>query len=190
MLMNTRLDSIPNTVPYLQADPAAAARWRDRVPADANNVGLVWAGRPTHANDRNRSIALEALAPLTESRGVRLFSLQKSIGANPTMPSSAFRGNLVDFTNELGDFADTAALIDNLDLVITVDTSIAHLAGAMGKRVWVLLPKIPDWRWGMSGESSPWYPTARLFRQPTRGDWQAVIQHVAQELQKLTVSPQ
>ncbi len=144
-------------------------------------VGLVWAGSSTHKNDRNRSMKLAHLITLGQISGVRLFSLQKGDAAiqakNP--PAGV---ELVDWTDELKDFADTAALIANLDLIIAVDTSLAHLAGAMGKPVWMLLPFVPDWRWLLEREDSPWYPSMRLFRQPCRGDWESVIRRMAEEL--------
>jgi hypothetical protein len=134
-----------------------------------------------HTNDHNRSCALRQFLPCSEIPGIQLIGLQK--GAAATQVDDLTPG--MDFVNlgeELQDFSDTAGLIENLDLVISVDTAIAHLAGAMGKAVWVLLPFIPDWRWMMDRDNSPWYPTMRLFRQKTRGDWESIFQRVEKEL--------
>jgi hypothetical protein len=172
-------------VPYLHADAEDAKRWQERL-ADRSpvvKVGLVWAGNPTNSNDRNRSMKLAALAPLGQVPGARFFSLQTgAAAAEAKTPPPGFE--LVDWTQELKDFADTAALIANLDLVIAVDTAAAHLAGAMGKPVWTLLTLIPSWRWFLDRDDSPWYPTMRLFRQTTPGDWLDVVQRVAKHLEK------
>jgi Flp pilus assembly protein TadD len=177
-VFGTTLASIPKEVPYLQADAEEARKWRDRMGEQGAfvRVGLVWSGSPGHKNDRNRSIELTSLGPLMRAQGVRFFSLQK--GKAPP-------DGVVNWTDELKDFADTAALIANLDLVIAVDTAVAHLAGAMGKPVLTLLPFVSDWRWLLEREDSPWYPTMRLFRQPSRGDWDSVIKRVADELRLL-----
>src|SRR5262249_52983996 len=159
---------------YLKVDPAAAARWRNRIgTAGGLNVGLVWAGNPQHKNDRNRSIVFEGLAPLLDVAGVRWFSLQ--VGERSADLARAPAGRIASLADRLVDFAASAAASDALDLVITVDTAAAHLAGALGKPVWVLLPFVPDWRWMIERDDSPWYPTARLFRQPARGDWESVV---------------
>src|SRR5262249_44803778 len=142
--------------------------------------GLVWAGRATYKDDLNRSIDPAFLQPLTSMSGVRFFSLQKD-----RKGSDLFLTPMIDWTDELRDFADTAALIDNLDLVISVDTAVAYLAGAMGKPAWVLLPFVPDWRWMLDRSDSPWYPTMRLFRQPQLRDWQTPFNQVVAELQSL-----
>ena len=180
----TTIETIPTPIPYIEVDPAAAARWRNRIgPAAGLKVGLVWAGNPQHKNDRNRSIALERLAPLFEAPGVRWFSLQ--VGERAADLSRAPAGKIANLADRLTDFAATAAAIAGLDLVIAVDTAIAHLAGALGKPVWILLPFVPDWRWLVDRDDSPWYPTARLFRQPTRGDWESVAQRVRAALDEL-----
>lgn len=204
LAFNTTLRSIPATVPYLSAAPQAAAVWSGRVKeaetllpaasapssapsraatgAPALRVGIAWAGRPTHADDRLRSIPLAALAPLSAAAaGAAFYSLQKgAAAAEARTPPAGMR--LIDFSDRLFDFSDAAALIANLDLVITVDTAVAHLAGAMGRRVWVLLPFSPDFRWLLDRPDSPWYPTMRLFRQPAQGQWRPAIEAVATEL--------
>src|SRR5262249_21343711 len=142
-------------------------------------VGLVWAGNPKHKNNRRRSLNPQLLAPLAEVAGVRWFSLQQgsSGGANV--------GFAVQLGPELTDFAETAAAIENLDLVITVDTAVAHLAGALGRPVWTLLPFAPDWRWMLDRSDTRWYPSMRLFRQPAPGDWTSVITEVASALEEV-----
>jgi tetratricopeptide (TPR) repeat protein len=182
-VFGTNLASIPKEVPYLHADAEDAGKWQRRLAERSApvNVGLVWAGRPTHKNDRNRSLKLENMAPLGQLPGLRFVSLQKgAAAAEAKTPPPGME--LIDWTEELKDFADTAALIANLDLVIAVDTAVAHLAGAMGKPVWTLVPFIADWRWLLDRQDSPWYPTMRLFRQPCIGDWDSVIRRMAAEL--------
>lgn len=183
LAFDTCLQSIPASVPYMHPDPGAVERWQKKLTRDhpRHKVGLAWAGQTRHRNDRNRSIPLASLAPLAEVMNVTFYSLQKgSAGKQAKTPRAEM--TMIDWTDELTDFADTAALIANLDLVISVDTAVAHLAGAMGKPVWTLLPFVPDWRWLLDREDSPWYPTMRLFRQPTRGDWDSVIQRLAEAL--------
>ena len=182
-VFGTNLDNIPNNVPYLRADAEDAGRWQRRL-ADHSplvKVGLGWAGSPAHRNDCNRSMKLATLAPLGQVPGARFFSLQKGEAAAETKTPPAGM-ELVDWTQELKDFADTAALIANLDLVIAVDTAVVHLAGAMGKPVWTLLPFVSDWRWLLERQDSPWYPSMRLFRQPRIGDWDGVITRVVEAL--------
>ena len=184
-LAGVRLEAIPAPVPYLRADPARAAAWRARldelVAPGSRRVGLVWAGRPTHRNDRNRSVALSGLGAITGLDGVTFVSLQK--GPAVTQVGGYFgRVPLVNLGPELADFEDTLAVMDGLDLVLTVDTAVGHLAGAAGKPVWVMLPHAPDWRWLMARADSPWYPTMRLFRAPAPRDWGAVTAEVAAAL--------
>lgn len=186
-LAGTRLESIPAPIPYLRGDPERTARWAARlsalVPPGYRRVGIAWAGRPTHTNDRNRTIALAALAPLYRLPRVALVSLQKG-------PGQAQIGNywgpapLVNLGPEIADYSDTMAIFENLDLIVTVDTSVGHLAGAMGKPVWIMLPFAPDWRWLLDRSDSPWYPTARLFRQPAPGKWDPVIGAVYAALER------
>jgi len=181
--LGTTLATIPATVPYLHADAQNVQMWRDRLAGhgSALKVGLIWAGNPHHKNDRNRSVKLASLAPLAQVPGVQFYSLQKgAAAAQAKTPPPGM--DLIDRTDDLQDFADTAAMIANLDLVIAVDTSVVHLAGALAKPVWTLLPYCPDWRWLLKRQDSPWYPTMRLFRQPEIGDWDSVIQQLAAAL--------
>jgi tetratricopeptide (TPR) repeat protein len=181
LALGTELATIPATVPYLRADAAARGVWESRLgQRTAARVGLVWSGRPTHTNDTNRSIALRELLPLARC-DVQWVSLQKEIRASDLHALAGLTA-LRRFGEELVDFADAAALLSELDLLITVDTALAHLAGALGKPVWILLPYVADWRWLQAREDSPWYPTARLFRQPAAGDWASVIERVTAEL--------
>jgi tetratricopeptide (TPR) repeat protein len=160
------------------ADPTSMARRRDPL-----RIGLAWAGQPSHKNDRNRSMSLSQLGPLAHSTNATFYSLQKgSAAAEAARPPA--RMNLVDWTAEIRDLADTAALMSHMDLIITVDTVVAHLAGALGKPVWVMLPNNPDWRWMRNREDSPWYPTMRLFRQNAAGDKAEVIARMAQSLER------
>jgi len=182
---------------YLTADPDEAADWAQRL-APGLRVGLCWAGgiRPDRpvANriDARRSLSLEALRPLAVA-GVSFYSLQKGPPAAQLAEAKArdWGGpEIVDLTDELQDFADTAALVANLDLVITCDTAVAHLAGGMGKPVWILNRYDACWRWLVGRDDSPWYPSARLFTQNTPGDWDAVVQRVAGELVDLAAAPE
>jgi hypothetical protein len=177
MLFNTLPDTVPGVTPYLHAEPEKAAFWETRTRGDGLNVGIVWAGNPNHQNDAQRSCPPEHFAPLFSLEGVRFFSLQ--IGVDPRQKETLFQNYpIIDTEDGLKDFADTAGLIHHLDLIISVDTAVVHLAGAMGKPVWVLLPMIPDWRWLLDRSDSPWYPSARLFRQKRRGEWEPVIREV------------
>jgi hypothetical protein len=181
LAFGTTLETIPARVPYLSAPPDRIAVWADQLGKGATpRVGIAWSGNPKHGNDTNRSIQLKELLPLL-SLGIEVVSLQKDVREADREVLKANTG-IRDFGNELKDFADTAALISLLDLVITVDTAPAHLAGALGKPVWILLPFSADWRWLLDREDSPWYPTARLFRQQAHGDWEYVVRRVAQEL--------
>jgi tetratricopeptide (TPR) repeat protein len=188
LALGTTLETIPTMVPYLSADPDQERAWRIRLAAlPGLRVGLVWAGNPritdraASAIDRRRSMPLARLAPLGAVEGVSFVSLQK--GPRAEQAKAPPRGMaLHDWTDELWDFADTAALVAGLDLVISVDTSVVHLAGALGKPVWVLNRYDACWRWLYGRTDSPWYPTARLFRQPAFGDWESVIAEVATAL--------
>ena len=172
-----KFETIPSATPYLCASSKAASDWAKRLgPKRRPRIGLAWFGSPTHKNDHNRSINLGSLLPLFEIDAT-LVSLQKDTRGEGEIALKGRMG-LLDFCDELEDFSDTAALISNLDLVISVDTSVAHLAGALGKPVWVLLPFVPDWRWLLDRDDSPRYPTARLFRQDDRCEWDSVIARV------------
>jgi hypothetical protein len=188
LLLGLNLQTIPAHVPYLHPQPDSAEHWRTRLMPLGNRkkIGLVWAGNPNYSNDHNRSIPLPAFAQLAEVSGVVFISLQKSDAANP-VATPGFE--LIDHTAEIFDYADTAALIANLDLVIAVDTSVAHLAGALAKPVWTLLPFHPDLRWMLDRSDSPWYPTMRLFRQPRPGDWQTPIRQIADALGEFVKAP-
>jgi ADP-heptose:LPS heptosyltransferase len=186
-VFQTAQTSIPASIPYLQADPQLAHAIAQHFGASANTglrVGLVWSGSPRHTRDPQRSIPLSQLCALTEILGTTFYSLQKGPAAKDLL-NMPIDMNLVDLSGYLNDFADTAAAIANLDLVITVDTAVAHLAGALGRPVWILLTRNPDWRWLLAREDSPWYPTARLFRQDKASDWHSVIDRVHTELQQL-----
>jgi tetratricopeptide (TPR) repeat protein len=169
--LDVTLETIPASVPYLRADPQRVSRFKKRVDAQGNDmfkVGLVWSGSETQGDMRSRTLA--TFAPLAQVPGVRFFSLQ--VGLDKSQAQDPPAGlTLDDLSPELHDFADTAAAIENLDLVISVDTSVAHLAGALAKPVWTLIPYVPDFRWMLDREDSPWYPTMRLFRQMNRADW-------------------
>ena len=186
----TRLDSIPAPIPYLLADPAKVAAWSKLLPPSGIRVGLVWKGNPCFENDGDRSLpSLDVLAPLSSVTGVQFVSLQKGPGEEEARHPPAGLSLLV-LDRELGDFADTAAVVASLDLVISVDTAVAHLAGALGKQCWVLLPDYQtDWRWFTDRTDSPWYPNCmRLFRQPHGGGWTSVITDVAESLKEWTVA--
>ena len=183
LALRTTLDSVPASVPYLVASPERIDRWRGLLGAAPRpRLGLAWSGSATHTNDRNRSMALARLAPLRPGAG-SLVSLQKEVrfGDAEAMRALGVR----HFGEHLHDMEDTAALIDLLDLVVSVDTSAAHLAGAMAKPLRILLPHVPDWRWLTERSDTPWYPTARLVRQPAPGDWDTVVDQVARELRQM-----
>jgi tetratricopeptide (TPR) repeat protein len=188
----TRLETIPASMPYLTAEPQRTASWMERLRAIPRlRVGVVWQGNPVVEKliwARGRSIPLAALAPLAHLRGVSLVSLQKGPGIEQLRDVS-FADRIVDLHADLDRgpdaFLDTAAVIAGLDLVISSDTSVAHLAGALGRPVWTVLAASPEWRWGLSSSDSPWYPTMRLFRQTTDGDWDAVVAALAVSLQEL-----
>ena len=166
---------------YVRLPAGAGEKWKERLGRGAVNVGIVWAGRAEHMEDRRRSMRLEMLAPLAKVEGVRLVSLQKGLAAEQVAEG---RVAIEDWMRDVGDFTDTAGLVESLDLVIAVDTAVVHLAGAMGKPVWVMLPFVADWRWMSGREDSPWYSSARLFRQKAAGDWQGVVQEVAGALKE------
>jgi tetratricopeptide (TPR) repeat protein len=187
LVFATDLSSIPATIPYLFPDPALVQDWQRRIGTKERSfkIGVAWAGNPKNPRDRSRSIGLGQLSPLAEASKnatVQFHSLQKGQAAAQPPPPGM---NLTNWNHDLHDFAETAALIANLDLVITVDTAVAHLAGAMAKPVWLLLRFVPDWRWLMSRDDSPWYPTMRLFRQTSPGDWNSPIRKLSEALELL-----
>ena len=181
-LCGTRLADVPAPVPYVVADTQAVAHWDAALPAGFR-VGLVWRGNPRFHNDEARSLPnLATLAPVLSHPEVRFVSLQ----TGPAATEATVPGIARALGGQLGDFAATAAVVANLDLVISVDTAVAHLAGAMGRPCWVLLPGyLPDWRWLIDREDSPWYPSLRLFRQPRDGSWATVVEEVAAALEAL-----
>ncbi len=183
----TTLENIPHDVPYIYPDLSLVETWLKRLQdAKGLRIGLVWSGRPSHGNDRNRSLPLSAFAPLAAITGVSFVSVQKGPAASQVADSQF---PILHLGDEIQDFSDTAAILANLDLLITVDTSVAHLGGAMGIPTWILLPFVPDWRWLLDREDSPWYPTVRLFRQKSIGDWPEVIGRVVEALRGMAQSP-
>ncbi len=188
-LFGTTLDTVPTPIPYLAPNPAKAMLWRQKLESDTRyRVGLVWRGSASNPMDEDRSCSLVDLASLLAFSGVSYYCLQVGPALDEITDCSEATG-LIDVTEHLKDFSDTAALIANLDLVISVDTAVAHLAGAMGKPVWVMLAHTPDWRWMRDRNDSPWYPTLRLFRQPRPGDWQSVVHEIAQRLRNQLLHP-
>ncbi|WP_321899591.1 glycosyl transferase family 8 [Paraburkholderia heleia] len=181
MAMQLKLADLPGPVPYLRADPERLAHWRQRLAALPRPiVALVWAGRPSHLNDANRSLALSQLAALAVP-GVSLVALQKGpAAAQAAQPPAGMP--IVSLSNEIRDFEDTAAILSVVDLLISVDSSPVHLAGALGRPCWVMLPFVPDWRWLMDRPDTPWYPHTRLFRQSRRGDWDGVLATMRESL--------
>ena len=178
----TTLADVPAAIPYLHASEQSVQAWRSRLPADGRRkVGLAWSGNPNHANDRNRSLALAQFRRLAPDH-CDYVSLQPQVREGDRAALAAWPA-LLDVGAQLQDFAATAALMEALDLVVTVDTSVAHLAGALGRPVWILLPFCPDWRWLLQRTDSPWYPTARLYRQPAPGDWDTVLAQVRADLE-------
>ena len=183
-IFETMIETIPAEVPYIHADSGKVGYWGSRFKGSGFRAGIVWEGRVQTYEQRKRSCALESFALLAGIPGVQLIGLQKGEGS--AQIKGMAKGIVVtNLGEEFVDFTDTAGVIENLDLVISIDTAVAHLAGAMGKPVWVLLPFTPDWRWFLDREDSPWYPTMRLFRQKNPGSWDAVLQHVEEELRKL-----
>ncbi len=180
-IFGTTVETIPDNVPYLYADPVKAKYWRNRLHGQEFKVGIVWAGSPEHGNDHNRSCTLEHFLPLTQIAGIRIYSLQKG-PATRQLQEFANQATITDIATEFEDFSDTAAAVQNLDLVISVDTSVLHLAGAMGKPTWALIPFAAEWRWMLQRNDSPWYPTMKLFRQNKWGDWPGVLDSIAENL--------
>jgi hypothetical protein len=183
----TRVEYVPAPIPYLRADPARVALWKQRldglVPQGFRRIGVIWAGRPTHNNDRNRSALLTDFLPIANVPGIALLALQK--GPKTGQAGEYYgRAPLINVGAEIQDYDDTMAILENLERLVTVDTSVAHLAGAMGRPVWIMLPRAPDWRWLLEREDSPWYPTVRLFRQTQVRRWDDVAQRIAAALRQ------
>lgn len=187
-LMGTTVETIPARVPYLAAEAKLVAQWRERLSPGGIRIGIVWQGNPSGAIDRGRSAPLASFAPLARLPGVRLVSLQKHHGLDQLdrLPEGMAVETLgLDFDSGPDAFVDTAAAIMSLDLVISTDTAIVHLAGALGRRVWVALKAVPHWAWMVDRDDSPWYPSARLFRQTSGGDWRDVFERMAARLTSL-----
>lgn len=193
LALRTEPDTVPAQIPYLSADDASLAKWTVRIGALARpRIAIAWSGNPSHYNDRNRSLAFARLAPLfahpaAQAGGARFISIQHDVRAEDASALAA-ETHVLHLGGDLENFTDTAAVIALSDLVIAADTAVAHLAGAMGRPLWVLIPFAPDWRWTLNGDASPWYPTARLFRQTALGDWDGVIARVAADLSKYVSS--
>ena len=186
-IFETELDTIPAPGAYLLAEPARTSQFDDLLDPERLNIGVAWAGKASHRNDRNRSAGLAPFIDLFGHAGAAFHSLQVGPRAGD-IAASGSAGLIRDHAPRLKDFADTAALVSKLDLVICVDTSVCHLAGALGKPCWVVLPYTPDWRWLMAREDSPWYPSLRLFRQTEFGDWPGVFARVAAALEELAAA--
>jgi hypothetical protein len=187
-LFGTRVETIPAAVPYLFVEPELASTWRRRLnqlqpPDGALRVGFLWAGNPLSPRNRLRSPGLAPLLPLIELPGTRWFSLQMGPGRQ-ALESCVLPDSFTDLGPDLRHFADTAAAVSEMDLVISPCTACAHLSGALGQRTWVMLSAAPDWRWMLNREDSPWYPSARLFRQSVLGDWSDVVQRLGSALQE------
>jgi hypothetical protein len=185
-ILRTTLKTVPVEVPYLYADIAKVNHWQPKLITPKFKVGVAWAGSSEHANDMNRSCSLDHFASFTEISNVQLFSLQKGDHEQDLIRHDHLP--IVNIAPNLHSFADTAAVIDQLDLVISVDTAVLHLAGALAKPAWALIPFAPDWRWLLKREDSPWYPTLRLFRQTKPGQWEDVIEQVTESLITLSSS--
>lgn len=182
---NTEESSVPNQLPYIFADEQLSLKWKEMIDdgQPSLKVGFVWAGSPIHVNDHNRSCGLKNFEMLFDIPGIRFYSMQKGPGLLEIIDEDERYVNLDRL--QMNTFSDTAAVIENLDLVITVDTSVAHLAAAMGKAVWILLPYVPDWRWMLHRNDSPWYPSVRLYRQQRIGDWSSVFKEVRRSLKSI-----
>jgi tetratricopeptide (TPR) repeat protein len=190
-IWGTTLENIPAEVPYLKVDEEMKQKWGERMKAAAGDrlkIGIAWAGRPTHPNDRNRTFPLSMLAPLAEARNVWFCSLQKGEASKQTKnPPPGM--DVVDWMEEVNNFNESSALIANLDMIISADTSVVHIGAALAKPTWVFIPFVPDWRWLLKREDTPWYPTMRLFRQPGIGKWEEPLAAVVKALKEKTGTP-
>jgi ADP-heptose:LPS heptosyltransferase len=186
LAFGTDLDSIPASVPYITAAPDRVFAWRNRLgPRRVPRIGIGWSGNPQHREDKQRSIPLAQLAELFRDQPDREFHVLQNDVRESDRPALAALPHLRDHSRTLRDFADTAALVSLMDVVISVDTALVHLAGAMGWPVWVMLAAVPDWRWMLGRDDSPWYPSMWLFRQQRRGDWTPVLHDVARQLEDM-----
>jgi hypothetical protein len=187
--LRTDFDTLPSGRGTLSIPADRRAKWAARLgPREGPRVGLVWSGNPKHDNDHNRSMPLRALGPVLDLPGIQFVSLQKEV-AVADAPELAQRNNVLNVAAQLADLADTAAIVESLDLVITVDSSVSHLTGTLGKPVWLMLPFAPDWRWLLERSDSPWYPTATLFRQTAIADWDGLTSRVADRLREFCAAP-
>ncbi len=183
-LFHATLENIPSSVPYLFPDAELAERWKRELAGDGQfKIGIAWRGNPRHPTDSFRSIPFERFAPLARLPGVQLYSLQKGAGREQLDAKVGLRP-IIDLADRLEDFEDTAAVVNNLDLVISCDSAVVHLAGGLGKNAWVAIPFSPDWRWLLDREDSPWYPSIRLFRQRKLGDWDDVFTRIEHRLRE------
>lgn len=182
LIFETRPDTVPAEVPYMRAPDDLIAQWRERLASYAGlKVGLCWRGNPKHVNDRFRSASLKIVSRLLDIPGITFFSMHKDLAEH----EKVLPEGMVDLGSRFGDYADTAAAVESLDLVISVDTSVCHLVGAVGRPVWTMIARGPDFRWGLKTENSPWYPSMKLYRQDTLGDWEPVIDRMAADLKVL-----
>jgi hypothetical protein len=188
LALGTELATIPAEIPYIPVQPDRVAKWQVRLGMGRRmRVGVAWAGSSHHVNDRNRSIALQRFSALFAAADVDFVALQKELAPGDAAVL-AQHSNVMSLGPELDDFADTAALGSLLDLVVSVDTSVVHLAGAIGRPVWVLVPLAPDFRWLVGRTDSPWYPTVRLFRQSEPDDWEEVVERTRSEIERFVAS--
>jgi hypothetical protein len=192
-VLGTTLDTIPSAIPYLIPEAPLVANWRQRIGDNGLKIGICWQGTPFAKVDRGRSVPLRCFHPIAILPGVRLLSIQKNHGLDQLseLPSGMMVENLgAEFDSGRDAFIDAAAVMSCLDLIVTSDTSIAHLAGALGRPVWVVLKHVPDWRWMLDRSDSLWYPTAKLYRQSVRNDWDGVFERVAGDVAKLAAAVQ
>jgi hypothetical protein len=182
----TRLETIPADIPYLSASAALRDKWRSKIDTGAAGlkVGIAWAGNPNLPNDHIRSIDLQSMAALFGTPSAQFFSLQKELREGDATLLRV-HPQVVPLGEAMDTFADTAAIISLLDVIVSVDTAVAHLAGALGAKTWILLPYVAEWRWLLDRADSPWYPTARLFRQPALSDWTGAVAAVGEALREI-----
>jgi hypothetical protein len=185
LALKTEPATVPADIPYLKISNERLAKWRPRIERlRAPRIAVAWSGSAGHVNDRNRSIGVDRLIPLLADERLSFLSIQRDL-RDGDVEALARHPRLEHVGADLDDFDDTAAVVALADVIISVDTSAVHLSGALGRPTWVLLPFCPDWRWGLNAETSPWYPTIRLFRQPSRGDWDSVLARIAEALARL-----